>query len=127
VENNSTPIFLASNPLYLILLMEVASFMALVDTELYAQFKSAAEIAGATVFKADNSEQAKQIILKVLEDNGVKEVVSVVSPLETKLALKNTITEAGYQLSYSNLKESKFIYFQMKRRGYLRDYFAVNL
>ncbi len=79
--------------------------MANIDAQLFVAFKAAAENVGAKVYRAEQAEEARAIILNILKENAVQEVVSVESPIATQLGLKAAITEAGYQLSYHNLKE----------------------
>lgn len=73
--------------------------------ELSAQFASAAEARGATVFRTSDPAKVREYILKVAKDNGVKSVVKSKSMATEEIHLNPFLEAAGIEVGETDLGE----------------------
>ncbi|MHB1457737.1 MAG: L-lactate dehydrogenase (quinone) large subunit LdhH [Armatimonadota bacterium] len=72
---------------------------------LFARFKSEAERVGTVVHQAANAEEARQIVLKLAQERGVKNVVKSKSMLTEEIELNPALIKAGMSVVETDLGE----------------------
>ena len=72
---------------------------------LFARFKFEAERVGTVVHQAANADEARQIVLKLAQERGVKNVVKSKSMLTEEIELNPTLIKAGMSVVETDLGE----------------------
>ena len=79
--------------------------MAVNTTELVEQFKTDATRMGAVVYEAEDAEAARDYVLKLAQERGVKHAVKSKSALADELGLRGHLENAGIEVKETNLGE----------------------
>jgi iron-sulfur cluster protein len=74
-------------------------------TALFAEFKTHAEAAGATVHSAENAEQANRIIAGIAKANGVNKIIKAKSMTAEEIFLNDHLEQHGFTVTETDLGE----------------------